>query len=96
MAGEELKSKVLNGQKHITIREGFRDYRRGPVLIGCHILDWCTKREIIDVYHCILGDTPISDLHADGFDALADAIEGLKKYYPDISASSPVTVIRWK
>lgn len=96
IAGEEMKQDVLDGKKKITIREGRRDYSDGPVLIGCHELNWATMREISNVRYASLKDVPEEDYRDDGFDSKADMLMALSKFYPDINWDSPVTIIRWE
>lgn len=96
IAGEEMRDATLAGRKCITIREGHRDYTLGPVLLGCHILNWATMGEIIEVRHTILERVSRDELKDDGFLNWTDAILGLKKFYPNIDLDSDVTVIRWK
>ena len=95
IAGEKMRDDVFSGRKEITVREGHRDYTLGPVLIGCYELNWATMRQIVAVQHTYLGTVSKEDLQADGFEDWTDAVRGLMEYYPDISLTSPVTVIKW-
>ena len=50
IAGEIARDDIIRGHKTTTIRNGFRAYRKGEVvMIGCHILNWCVMKTIIDV-----------------------------------------------
>ncbi len=96
IAGEEMKADVLEGKKKITIREGRRDYSNGPVLIGCHVLNWATMREITSVTYATLKNVPEEDYRDDGFDSKADMLMALSKFYPNVNWDSLVTIIRWE
>ena len=96
IAGEENGQLVLQGEKNITIREGWRYYHTNDkVLIGCPELNWCTMAKITSVSFYELKDVPIRDLNADGFATVEDAVIGLGAYYQNIDENSPVTVLRW-
>ena len=96
IAGEEMKNDVLSGKKRITIREGHRDYTEGPVLIGCHLLDWATMKYIKSVKHKKLFQVSPREYREDGFDTKAEMLMGLSKFYPKINWESEVTVIEWE
>ena len=96
IAGERMKNDVLSGVKKITIREGYRDYTKGPVLIGCHILNWVTMKNIIRVERTKLSDINIEDIEKDGFIDHIHALGVLKKFYPNMTLNSDVTVIEWE
>ena len=96
IAGEELRDLTLSGKKQITIREGHRSYDLGPILIGCHLLNWATKKEVVSVTHTILEAVSINDLRDDGFNDCFEALESLQRWYPNLTLASEVTVIRWR
>jgi len=96
IAGEEAKEDVLSGRKNITIREGYRDYTNGPVLIGCHLLNWATMKKITAVSHRTLDQVWPWQFNADGFETQTDMLNGLREFYSDIDWDSEVTVVEWK
>jgi hypothetical protein len=96
IAGEQMRDEVLDNIKTITIREGWRDYTPGPVLLGCHILKWATMRNITDVQYKLLKEVTEEEYTADGFVSFDNMLDGLKRFYPNINSDSEVTVIRWK
>ena len=96
IAGSEMRDAVKSGEKLITIREGHRDYSLGPVLIGCHLLDWAVLGEITQVIHTRLKDVSYENLVSDGFSSHAQAVATLQQWYSDINMDSKVTVIKWK
>jgi len=86
---------IINGKKKITIRKDWRDYRPGLVIICCHIEPWAVMAEITKVRHCTLEEVTEAEYQADGFKSKKGLLEGLRKFYPDITWNSPVTIIRW-
>jgi hypothetical protein len=96
IAGEPMRDAVLNGTKKITIREGHRNYTLGPVMIGCHLLNWATLRQIIRVDWKTLKEVTSEEMVADGFKTQKGMLSGLKKFYPEITLDSPITVIEWE
>ena len=97
IAGEQMRDDTLSGKKKITIREGHRDYEKGPVLLGCHILNWAKMAEITSVKHTILRDISEKDLIDDfGSPSHFMASKTLSQWYPNINLDSAVTVVRWK
>lgn len=95
IAGQDMAESVILGDKKITIREGTRDYSNGPVMIGCHELNWAVLADIHRVSYGTLQDIPIEDIHDDGFDSHDEALAALQAYYPDLELDSPMTVVRW-
>ena len=96
MAGEKFKEKVLSGEKTLTIRAGYRSYTEGPVLIGCHILNWAVLKTIITVQHKQFKDITIEEKMREGFANPAECLPKLKQYYPNMGENSPITLIEWK
>ena len=96
IAGEEGKDNVLNGVQRLTIREGDRDYQKGNVLIGCHILNWATMKNITSVRHTKLSWVKEEEYEADGYESKEEMLENLKKFYPNLTEESEVTVVRWE
>jgi hypothetical protein len=93
---ETMRANIISGKKRITIREGFRDYNQGAVMLCCHIEPWAVLADITEVKHCLISQLDHADIVADGFSTRMDLIDGLRKYYPNISVDSAVTVIRWE
>ena len=90
-----LMEDVVHGLKKITIRDGYRDIRLGTAFFSTpdgahevHIL-------VTKVEHCALDQVSIESLRLDGFHSLAEAVEGMKEYYPEITDTSEVTVIHF-
>lgn len=94
-------SSIFNGEKTITIREGWRDYHVGEKVVLCRTgtlddVGWATMAKITKVSHCFLKEVPIQDLNDDGMATLEDAVQSLGEYYENINEKSMVTVIRWE
>lgn len=91
----KMRLDILTGEKSITIRQGLRDYQPGPVMICCHLDPWCVRAEITDVVHSLLSSVPPEDLASDGYSDVNHAVSDLRRYYPDITGDTAVTVIKW-
>lgn len=84
------------GEKLISIREGYRDYRVDETLmICCHIRDCAFMATVTGVNHCTLGQVTEEEWVADGFTSQADLLAGLREFYPNMTLDSGVTVLRW-
>jgi len=87
---------VMYGIKRITIREGYRDYVEGPILIGCHILNWCVMRNVTHVRHLPMRNIFDDELSDSGYTNSDEMLNDLQSYYPDMGWDSPVTIIRFE
>ena len=108
LMAEDFLSPIQNGEKTITIRDGWRDYHVGEKVVLCRCADmspmeegaadygWAIMAKITSVKYTTLKEVSESDLNDDGFSTLEDAILSLGSYYADISEESFVTVIRWE
>ena len=97
IAGEKQQIEVLNGSKTCSIRMGFRNYKiEKPILIGCHLRQWCILTEVTFVKHLLLKDLTIEMLDNEGYYNLSDAINNLSKYYPTVNENSEITYLEWK
>jgi len=96
VAGKDVEEKVKNDKCTIIIRLGHRNYKLGQVLIGCHIYNWGTIKEIISVTHTTIYNISYQDILDYGHKTRNDLIDSLKIFYPDIDSSSEITVVRWK
>ena len=91
----KMRSDIHYGIKTITIREGHRDHKPGPVLIACHVEPWAVMADITSVRHCVLDEVTEEEYRADGFVSKADMLAGMKRFYSSMTMESPVTVLRW-
>lgn len=96
IAGKEDKEKVIKGKLKATIRLGHRDYTPGPVMIGCHIIDWARLFTIKKVNHTTLKNLTLNEIFRSGYKSQAEMLKHLKKYYPGITIDSPTTFIEWE
>lgn len=84
------------GKKCITIREGHRDYTPGrPVMICCHLMCAAVMADITSVRHTTIAEVIPAEFEADGFTDRDDMLNQLRRFYPDLTEESPVTVIQW-
>lgn len=91
-----MRTSVVYGRKTITIREDHRDYRPGPVMLCCHLVPWAVMADITDVRHCTLREVTHEEYEDDGFHSQDDLLQGMQRFYPNMTPDSPVTVIRWE
>jgi len=96
VAGEGARDAVFDGTKRISIRSGHRNYKvGGRLILCCHILNWATMKTIKSVKWTTLADVTPIEYRDDGFSTWTDLRDGLRKFYPEITDNSPVTIIRW-
>lgn len=96
IAGEKGMTKVINGDIKATIRVGERDYTNGPVMIGCHILNWARLFNITEIIHAKLIDLTSREIYVSGYDSYEDMFTNLKKFYPEVTHNTKVTFVRWE
>jgi hypothetical protein len=91
-----MRKVVENKSKNITIRKGHRDYEQGDwIKVGCDSYGWY-QVEVVKVTYTQLGFITKAQLAADGFKDWDDMFQTMRQFYPNIHASSPVTVIEWE
>src|SRR3989344_3829301 len=91
-----MRTSIVYGDKTITIREGHRDYRPGPVMICCHLVPWAVMADITNVRHCTLREVTQEEYESDGFHSKNHLLSGMRGFYPNMTLDSPVTIIRWE
>ncbi len=91
-----MRNAIHRHKKQITIREGHRNYWKGPCWLVCHILPWSVKVTITDVTCGVAKSITKEEWEADGFTSFDDMMDGMRKYYPNFTDESPVTVIKWE
>ncbi len=92
----KMREKIANGEKTLTIREGFRDYRPGQtVMLCCHLEPWAVMADITEVRHCQVKELTEEEARADGQENLKELFKALRNYYPRLTGDSFVTIIRW-
>ena len=91
-----MRTNIIYREKTITIREGHRDYRPGPVMICCHLVPWAVMADITNVRHCTLCEITQEEYEADGFNSQDDMLQGMQRFYPNMTLDSPVTIIIWE
>lgn len=85
---EDLIPHILDGSKKVTLRKGYRDFTENITIAGYPAV-------VESVSHYLLETCPLEVLQDDGFEDVKDAIEGMKRHYPDITGKTPVTVVRF-
>jgi hypothetical protein len=93
---EHMLISTLKGEKEITIRAGWRDYRENErVIIFCAVHGFVVDATITSVRHCLLHEVDVAEMNADGWTDHKTMCEDLGRFYPDMSMNSKVSVIRW-
>jgi hypothetical protein len=64
-------------------------------MICCHIDPWVVQATIIKVRHTTLAEVTEDEWLADGYATSVQMLEDLRKYYPNMTMESEVTVIIW-
>ncbi len=93
---EDLIDGTASGEKIQTIREGWRDYKPGKVVVACPEMAWCCIKEIVEVKHTTVDQMGDNDYKDEGWLDRAEMVEDLKRFYPDMNNESAITVIKWK
>lgn len=92
----QMRFNLITGVKRISMREGHRDFKNGPMLIGDPENSFVVMVDIIKVKHILLSEVSPEEWEADGFVSQEDMLEKLKKFYPNINLDSPVTILFWE
>lgn len=91
-----MREAIIAGRKTITIREGHRDYQVGDrVMLCCHLKIWAVMAEVTEVRHTIVRNVTEQEYNDSGYHHLAEMLADLKRFYPQLTIDSPVTVVRW-
>jgi hypothetical protein len=91
-----MQDVVKNYTKKITIRKGSRDYLPNDrIFVGCDSYAWFPVM-VTSVTYTNLEFVAQDVLEADGFTSWDDMFNTMKKFYPDITPTDRVTVIRWE
>lgn len=94
-AGEASRKRILSTHQRTTICKGWLDYLPGPVLLGCHILNWACMREITSVQYCYSRDVLLEDIVNAGYPSRRAYYEAMSEIYPGFDGDTAVTVIKW-
>ena len=86
---------IESNDKKVTFREGLRDFREGRVILFNLEKSWCISRNITKVDFIKLKDVPEDVIKKDGYVDFNDALLGMRKYYPNITPDSMVTLTYW-
>lgn len=87
---------MLKKGKETTIRKGRRDIALGKLLFESIDEKRYRMVNVLMVYYCKLSNVFISDVTNDGFKNHNDMWYQMKRFYPDITFDSEVTVIKFK
>jgi hypothetical protein len=85
---EDLIPLLESGQKLVTIRKGKRQFGAFVTIEG--------KEAAIDqVEHSTINSCSLQVLKDDGFVSRKDAIKKMKRFYPDITGDTDITIVRF-
>lgn len=93
---DDLFAGLYQHAKRVTIRARHRSILPGPLLFRGASDEQITARvEVTEVIHTTLGAVSEADAQADGYVDVAEMVRLMRRFYPDIHADSPVTLLRF-
>ncbi len=92
----QMRLNLLTGVKKISIREGHRDYQKGPMMVCDHENPISVMVDITEVKHVTLSEVTQAEWEADGFVSQTDLLQQMRRFYPSINLESSVTIIFWE
>lgn len=96
LIADEYKENVLSGEKKISIREGLRNYIAGKPLMICDAdTSFCVKADLKNVRHCTADKVTEEEYRADNYSSIEEMTTDLKRFYPNFTDKSFVTVLSW-
>ena len=96
LMAEELVDETADGSKYITIREGWRHYVPGKVVICCPEIAWCMMKMITEVIHTTPRDCEEQYYRGEEWVDREEMVYDLQRFYPDLTMDSPITVIKFE
>lgn len=81
------------GKKKTTIRFGHRDYRPGPVRL--RFGESAREGAIVQNRLTSVDALTVHDAQSDGFQTIPELIAVLRRYYPDLTHTSPITIVEF-
>lgn len=94
---DDLMPLVAEGSKTVTVRKGARDIKEGDLLLEA--TDGTTPSLVVQVKKVVvrpLWNIPLWAVHGEGLLGWDDLMEGLKRFYPDVTEDSEVTSIEFE
>lgn len=90
----DLFPNLIDGNKLCTIRKGYRNIELGPLVFEAtenprlkyHV-------DVLEVEHMKLGDVTDTLAMADGYTDAKSLKEGMKRFYPDLTDDTDITII---
>ena len=93
MIADDLVPYVKDGRESCTIRSGQRDIRVGELFFKAVNSGEVLKVNVTEVRHKTLGEITEAEARRNGAPSAAVCRAAMKRYYPDIGAASPVTIV---
>jgi hypothetical protein len=85
---EDLIPAMVAGKKTVTIRKGKREFAPEIDIAGYPAI-----ADSVEYY--TLSTCPLDVLVNDGFHSFQDTVDSMKRFYPDITPDTEVTVLRF-
>ncbi len=97
LIAEHLINDTAVGVKFHTVREGTRDYRAGDKLVlACPECEWSSQlMTVTEVSHTTIAKMKRKDYLHHSWKDRKHALSNLRRYYPTLRATDPITVIWW-
>jgi hypothetical protein len=86
---DDLIPAMIAGTKCVTIRKGRREFAQQVTIAG-HAC------QVESVEHYTMSTCPLHILKEDGFTSRRDAIDQMKRFYPDLDKSTDITVVHFR
>ena len=94
---DDLFPAVWSGQKLSTVRTGHRRIAPGTlVLEAASGTRPDTLVDVVQVLHATLDTLPEKAVEMEGYPSRAALLDALRRFYPAIVETSPVTLVAWK
>lgn len=85
---DDLIPNLVSGEKLVTIRKGKRSFGSTVRIAG-----YLAAVDLVQYW--TLNTVPFAILKADGFKSREDAIEGMKRFYPDLTGDTDITIVEF-
>ncbi|GIU76760.1 MAG: hypothetical protein KatS3mg004_3847 [Bryobacteraceae bacterium] len=85
---------LRSGVKRSTIRKGRYDVSSGPLILQAGSEELCV--EVTHTRHCRFDELTHEDALREGFGGLGELRAALLGHYPDLKASSPLTIVNFR
>lgn len=93
---DDLFAGLFSQAKRVTVRARHRAIRAGELVFrGAFDETLTTRVTVTEVIHTTLGAVSEEDARADGYFDVREMVRLMRRFYPDITGDSPVTLLRF-